>query len=267
MSAREQRSEREGRRRTVPIAVGIAAVPVGLTLAGALVLSGVGDNTDPADGTNAAGEIGESVGDDSGVPDASADDDFFDTPTGASEAAEPQGDSDPQDAQVTASSNAEDSDDDGDGGRGDSDGGSGGSGGGSGDSGSGGGVGVESAGGPQAAEVVNLVNDERSSHGCGPVDVDDRLTAAAQEHSQDMDDRDYMAHDSPDGEGPGERAQRHGYNAFGAENVAKGQQSAEQVMNSWMDSPGHRDNILNCGLESIGVGEAGNAWTQKFGWE
>ena len=264
MSAREQRSEREGRRRTVPIAVGMAAIPVGLALAGALVLSGFGDGTAPDSGTSAAGEIGEGVSDDPGGPDASTDDDFFDAPTGSSGAAEPQGDSDPQDAQVTASSGAEDSDDDSDGDRGGSGSGSEGSGG-SGDGG--GGMGVESVGGPQAAEVVNLVNDERSSHGCGPVEVDDRLTAAAQEHSQDMADRGYMAHESLDGETPDERAERHGYYAFGAENVAKGQRSAEQVMNAWMNSPDHRDNILDCGLESIGVGEADNAWTQKFGRE
>jgi uncharacterized protein YkwD len=82
-----------------------------------------------------------------------------------------------------------------------------------------------------------------------------------------MDARDYMAHESPDGEGPGERARRHGYNSWGAENVAKGQRSAEQVMEAWMNSPGHRANILNCGLVAIGVGEANFAWTQKFGWE
>ena len=93
------------------------------------------------------------------------------------------------------------------------------------------------------------------------------LTALAQDFSEDMAARDYMAHDNPDGEGPGDRARRHGYSSWGAENVAKGQSSAEQVMEAWMNSPGHRANILNCDLTAIGVGEASNAWTQKFGYE
>jgi hypothetical protein len=82
-----------------------------------------------------------------------------------------------------------------------------------------------------------------------------------------MNRRNYMSHQNPEGEGPGERARRHGYNAWGAENVAKGQTSAAQVMDAWMNSEGHRNNILNCGLVAIGVGESGNAWTQLFGWD
>lgn len=251
----------------MPLVATVAAIPIGLTLAGALVLSGVGDGTDPADGTTAAGGGGtrSAVSDDSNVPAVDAEDDFFASPTGTPETAEPQGDSGPQNSTVTASSSTEDSEAEG------GEGGNGGGGNGGGSSGGGGGGGgggdSQSAGGPSATAVVALVNDERASNGCDPVHVDDRLTAAAQEHSQDMSDRDYMAHENPDGEGPGERANRHGYGAWGAENVAKGQQSAEQVMNAWMNSPGHRANILNCDLEAIGVGEAGNAWTQKFGYE
>ena len=116
-------------------------------------------------------------------------------------------------------------------------------------------------------QVVTRVNGERASAGCDPLRVDPRLTAAAQEHSEDMDRRDYMGHENPEGEGPADRALRHGYDAWGAENVAEGQTSAAQVMDAWMGSRGHRDNILNCDLVAIGVGESGNAWTQKFGWE
>ncbi len=284
MSAREQRSDRgEGRRkaRKIPLVAAVAAIPVGLTLAGALVLSGLGDEPDPADGTAAAGAgagagdidgggIGDAVSDDSNLPVTATEDDFFASPTGAPDTAEPRGDSGPRTSTVTASSSAEDSgaeaDDADEGGRAGE--GNGGGGGGNGGGGNGGGNGGgQAAGGPQTSAVVTLVNDERAAQGCDPLRVDDRLTAAAQEHSEDMAARDYMAHESPEGEGPGDRARRHGYDAWGAENVAKGQRNADQVMDAWMNSPGHRANILNCGLVAIGVGEADNAWTQKFGWE
>ncbi|WP_017546271.1 CAP domain-containing protein [Nocardiopsis prasina] len=249
----------------------VVAVPVGLTLAGALVLSGLGDQPDPADGTSAAdasGEIGSSVSDDSNAPETDAEDDFFAEPTATPGDAEPRGDGGPRTSTVTASSSAEEAEETGSDEGGREGGGSGGGGAGNGGgSGSGGGGGNQTTGGPRTTAVVTLVNDERAANGCGPLRVDDRLAAAAQEHSEDMAARDYMSHENPDGEGPGDRAQRHGYDSWGAENVAKGQTSAEQVMEAWMNSPGHRANILNCGLESIGVGESGNAWTQKFGWE
>lgn len=248
----------------------MVAVPVGLTLAGALVLSGAGDPADPADGTAAAdaGGVGSAVSDDANAPGTDAEDDFFDEPTATPSAADPQGDGGPRTSTVTASSSAEEAEesapDDG--------GGSGGSGGGSGNAGGGGnsggsGGGGQSTGGPRTAAVVTLVNSERAANGCGALRVDSQLTSAAQEHSEDMDARDYMSHDNPEGEGPGDRAERHGYGSWGAENVAKGQTSAEQVMDAWMNSPGHRDNILNCDLVAIGVGESGNAWTQKFGYQ
>lgn len=244
-------------RRRLPLAVGLAAVPVGLILAASLVAaSGSGDDT-------AAGEIGEGMSNEASVPDAASEGNFFDDPTDAPEDPSPAAESEPQDAQVTASSSPEDEDaGDGDGGSGDGGGGSDG-----GSSGGGGGGEAGTSSSPMADEVVTIVNSERSQSGCDPVSVEPRLAAAAQEHSEDMNERDYMDHYNPDGEGPGERAERHGYSAWGAENVAKGQQDAEQVMESWMNSPGHRDNILNCDLQTIGVGESGHAWTQKFGYE
>ncbi len=256
----------------VPLVAGVIAIPVGLTLAGALVLNTVGeDGSDAADGANAVGEIGEgAVADDSLIPESAKDDDFFDEPTAAPERAEPSGDSGTLSAQATATFSPEDTEEadaeGGDGGGGGG-GGNGNGGGGGGNGGGGGGNNTTDAGGPLATEVVNLVNSERSANGCDPVHVDDRLTAAAQEHSEDMAARDYMAHENPEGEGPGERASRHGYSSWGAENVAKGQQNAQQVMDAWMNSDGHRRNILNCDLQAIGVGEADRAWTQKFGYE
>ncbi|MFD3686960.1 CAP domain-containing protein [Nocardiopsis sp. NPDC058631] len=267
MSAREHRSQNDGRRRRpVPLVVTLAAVPVGLTLAGALLVTGAGEHLNPfrntAAGSQAPGEIGTAVVDDSLVPEASADDDFFAAPSAVpQDRPTPSGAGEPQSADVTASSVPEDAEED------ETASGGGGDGGGGGDRGGGGGGGGSSSGGGVTDQVVSLVNSERASAGCDPLKVDSQLTAAAQEHSEDMDRRDYMSHESPEGEGPGERANRHGYDAWGAENVAKGQTSAAQVMDAWMNSPGHRNNILNCGLVAIGVGESGDAWTQKFGWE
>ncbi|MEU3019416.1 CAP domain-containing protein [Nocardiopsis sp. NPDC007018] len=243
----------------------MVAVPVGLTLAGALVLSGLVDPADPAEGTNAAdarGGAGSTVGDAANAPGTDTGDDFFSEPTGSPESTGPRGDGGPRTSTVTASSSAEESEE------ADSDQDAGGDGG-SGSSGGGGGNddGGASAGGPGSSAVVTIVNSERAANGCGPLRVDSQLTAAAQEHSEDMAARDYMSHDNPEGEGPGDRAERHGYGSWGAENVAKGQTSAEQVMDAWMNSPGHRANILNCDLVAIGVGESDNAWTQKFGFE
>ncbi|MFH8798328.1 sigma-70 family RNA polymerase sigma factor [Streptomyces sp. NPDC017936] len=121
-----------------------------------------------------------------------------------------------------------------------------------------------------AAQVIALVNKERSAAGCGPLSENSRLRAAAQGHSDDMAARDFFDHTNPDGDGPGERVTAAGYrwSTFG-ENIAKGQQTPDAVMTSWMNSPGHRANILNCSFKEIGVGvhrgDGGPWWTQNFG--
>ncbi|MEU3063703.1 sigma-70 family RNA polymerase sigma factor [Streptomyces subrutilus] len=121
-----------------------------------------------------------------------------------------------------------------------------------------------------AGQVVALVNKERAAAGCGPLKEDGQLRAAAQGHSDDMAARDFFAHTSPDGKDPGQRTTAAGYrwSTYG-ENIAKGQQTAQSVMESWMNSPGHRANILNCSFKDIGVGihqgAGGPWWTQNFG--
>ncbi|MFD7656543.1 CAP domain-containing protein [Actinosynnema sp. NPDC059797] len=117
-------------------------------------------------------------------------------------------------------------------------------------------------------EVVALVNEARDLAGCEPLTVDERVVEAAQEHSTDMAERGYFSHTTPDGVDFAQRMRTAGYPNPGGENIAKGQRSAEQVMNSWMNSDGHRRNILNCGFTTIGVGldTRGWYWTQNFGW-
>ncbi|MEU4803503.1 CAP domain-containing protein [Actinosynnema sp. NPDC023587] len=115
--------------------------------------------------------------------------------------------------------------------------------------------------------VVDLVNEARSAAGCGPVKVDERAVTSAQGHSDDMSARDYFSHDTPEGVDFAQRMRAAGHPSPGGENIAKGQRSPEAVMKAWMNSDGHRRNILNCGFTTIGVGLAtdGWYWTQNFG--
>ncbi|MEV6690619.1 CAP domain-containing protein [Micromonospora sp. NPDC051196] len=120
----------------------------------------------------------------------------------------------------------------------------------------------------QAAQVVELVNAERAKAGCDSLSIDDKLTTAAQRHSQDQADHRNMSHTGSDGSDPGDRIDRVGYawRTYG-ENVAWNQQTPAAVMDAWMNSPGHRANILNCAFTEIGVGVAssnGPYWTQVF---
>jgi uncharacterized protein YkwD len=118
--------------------------------------------------------------------------------------------------------------------------------------------------GPEA-EVVALVNSERAAAGCAPVVADAALADVARAHSADMRDRDFFSHVNPDRLDPFDRAAQAGLSAH-AENIAQGQPDAAAVMASWMDSPGHRANILDCELTTLGVGVAEGAggpwWTQ-----
>jgi uncharacterized protein YkwD len=115
---------------------------------------------------------------------------------------------------------------------------------------------------------VELVNAERAEAGCSPVKVNTTLTRAAQDHSEDMAASGTMSHTGSDGSSPGDRITRAGYSwsTYG-ENVAYGYSTPEQVMTGWMNSPGHKENILNCAFKEIGVGLAqpGSYWTQDFG--
>ena len=120
------------------------------------------------------------------------------------------------------------------------------------------------------AEVVALTNDQRTAHGCPALRDDPRLRAAALAHSVDMRVRDYFAHDTPDGVTPWTRIEAQGYPDPSAENIAMGQPTPQAVVEAWMNSAGHRANILNCSSKAIGVGVQfgpnGPWWTQDFGY-
>lgn len=119
-------------------------------------------------------------------------------------------------------------------------------------------------------KVVEITNQERAKAGCGAVKVNSRLATAARLHSQDQAEHNNMSHTGSDGSSPWQRSERAGYtNAIG-ENVAMGYRTPAAVMDGWMNSDGHRRNILNCSAKAIGVGlayasDGSPYWTQMFG--
>ena len=119
-------------------------------------------------------------------------------------------------------------------------------------------------------QVVDLTNAQRAAAGLPAVTVHGALNLAAQAHSDDQAARDRMSHTGSDGSNPGQRIAATGYvaRAWG-ENVAAGYPDAASVMDGWMNSPGHRANILNGNVTEIGIGVATSArgtlyWTMEL---
>lgn len=116
------------------------------------------------------------------------------------------------------------------------------------------------------SQVHQLTNQERSKYGLRPLSWNSQLRAAAINHSIDMARMQRMSHTGSNGSDVSARvkAQRYSYSMI-AENVAAGQRTPQQVVSSWMNSPGHRKNILNPNLTEIGIGHTNGYWTQVFG--
>ncbi|ADC51748.1 SCP-like extracellular protein [Alkalihalophilus pseudofirmus OF4] len=119
-------------------------------------------------------------------------------------------------------------------------------------------------------EVIRLVNQERAKHGLNPLQSNWELSRVARFKSEDMRDKNYFSHTSPTYGSPHQMIRNFGitYRASG-ENIAAGQTSAQAVFNAWMNSTGHRQNILSSNYTHIGVGYAkggsyGHYWTQMF---
>lgn len=122
----------------------------------------------------------------------------------------------------------------------------------------------------QANAVLALVNAERETQGLKALKLSEELTSLATMKSRDMAEKNYFSHESPTYGSPFEMLQSHGvhYQAAG-ENIAAGQKTPEEVMQSWMNSSGHRANILNANFDTIGIGyykggSYGVYWTQLF---
>jgi uncharacterized protein YkwD len=127
------------------------------------------------------------------------------------------------------------------------------------------------------AELLQRVNDVRRRYGLPPLAPNSLLDRVSQEHAQDMLRRSYSGHRTPEGLGPSERARADGYLYGIGENIVEQRFSAEEALDAWMASPGHRRNILNPDCHEIGlglaVGEGYDAapggyrvvWVQSFG--
>ncbi|HEY3009836.1 MAG TPA: CAP domain-containing protein [Micromonosporaceae bacterium] len=119
-------------------------------------------------------------------------------------------------------------------------------------------------------DVVALTNRERAKAGCGALRTDTRLHTAASAHSEDMAATNTMSHTGSDGSTPWDRAEAVGYTQAMAENVAVGYRTPADVVAAWLNSAGHRANMLNCDAKAIGVGlgygrDGQPYWTQLFG--
>lgn len=116
-------------------------------------------------------------------------------------------------------------------------------------------------------EVVRLVNVERAKRGLSALSADAELSRGARAKSQDMRDKGYFSHESPTYGSPFQMMKAFGvsYRAAG-ENIAYGYATPEKVVSAWMDSEGHRANILNASYARLGVGYVadGHYWTQWF---
>lgn len=116
-------------------------------------------------------------------------------------------------------------------------------------------------------KVVELTNAERSKEGLPALELDTELSKVAEDKSLDMQQNQYFSHTSPTHGSPFDMMKAYGieYNSAG-ENIAMGQSTPEEVVQAWMDSEGHRANIMSSSYTHIGVGhvENGNYWTQMF---
>lgn len=119
-------------------------------------------------------------------------------------------------------------------------------------------------------QVLDLVNVERTKRGLKSLTLDTKLSNVATMKSQDMIDKNYFDHNSPTYGSPFDMMRKFGvsYRSAG-ENIAEGQRSPQEVMNAWMNSEGHRKNILNPNFTTLGVGVAKTSsgrlyWTQMF---
>lgn len=121
---------------------------------------------------------------------------------------------------------------------------------------------------PAAVRVLDLTNAARAQAGCAPLSLDPALDDAALRHTRDMADHGVMSHTGTDGSTPRTRLAAEGLSPWlTAENVAYGY-DADGVVAAWLASPGHRRNLLDCRLVSVGIAEQAGAigpyWTQVF---
>lgn len=116
-------------------------------------------------------------------------------------------------------------------------------------------------------DVVQLTNAYRAKNGLGALAASPVLEAVAEGHGRDMAKKGFFSHKGSNGSSVGQRAKRKGYRyCLIAENIAKGQRTPQEVMQSWISSKGHRTNLLQRKAREIGViRQAGNIWVMVIG--
>jgi uncharacterized YkwD family protein len=118
---------------------------------------------------------------------------------------------------------------------------------------------------PYANRVVSLVNQERAKAGLMPLTNDTKLTVMALDKAKDMYNKHYFDHTSPTFGSPFDMMNSYGIHyTYAGENIAMGQKTPQEVMTSWMNSAGHRQNILNPNFTKIGVSYYNGEWVQEF---
>lgn len=114
-------------------------------------------------------------------------------------------------------------------------------------------------------QVVTLVNQERAKAGVKPLTADKALSAMALDKAKDMYNKGYFDHTSPTYGSPFDMMKTYGINyTYAGENIAKGQKTPQEVMQAWMNSPGHKQNILSPNYTKIGVAYYNSEWVQEF---
>ncbi|MCX6644957.1 MAG: CAP domain-containing protein, partial [bacterium] len=121
------------------------------------------------------------------------------------------------------------------------------------------------------SQMLSLLNQDRANNGLAPVAMDETMNTVAQYHAQDMSDQQYFDHINLDGWTPWKRMDYFGVTYFAAgENIAVGQDSPGEVETAWMNSTGHRANILNESFGKVGLGivptSPGDTYAPGYYW-
>ncbi|MFC5700924.1 CAP domain-containing protein [Cohnella faecalis] len=131
--------------------------------------------------------------------------------------------------------------------------------------GSNGSTAADSSASAYAQQVVTLVNQERAKAGLKPLQSNAKLTAMALDKAKDMYNKNYFDHTSPTYGSPFDMMKTYGISyRYAGENIAKGQRTPQEVMTAWMNSAGHKANILNANFTTIGVAYYNGEWVQEF---
>lgn len=116
-----------------------------------------------------------------------------------------------------------------------------------------------------AGDMMSLLNAARAAQGRSPVVENARLSRSARDHAADMVAQGYFSHTGQNGSSFSDRARAAGYACAAAENIASGQRSEAEVMTAWMNSSGHRRNILLADAREFGIGRVDNMWVLVMG--